>query len=75
MTFIVTLLKGWLPVKQRALSWMLQGPIYTYECYKYITVRKNSSPNELWLSLNFGEKEKNTLPKTRGSGILIKSLK
>ena len=27
---------------------MLQSPIYTYECYKYITVRKNSSPNELF---------------------------
>ena len=25
---------------------MLQGPIYTQECYKYITVRKNLSPNE-----------------------------
>ena len=48
MTFIVTLLKDWLPVKQRALSWRSQGPIYTYECYKYITVRKNSSPNEFY---------------------------
>ena len=46
MTFIVTLLKGWLPIKERALSWMLQGPINTQECYKYIAVRKNLSPNE-----------------------------
>ena len=48
MMFIVTLLKSWLPAKQRALSWMLRGPIYAYECYKYITVRKNSSPNEIF---------------------------
>ena len=27
---------------------MLQGPIYTYECYKYIAIRKNSSPNEFF---------------------------
>ena len=27
---------------------MLRGPIYTYECYKYITVTKNSSPNEFF---------------------------
>ena len=27
---------------------MLQGPIYTYESYKYITVRKNSSPKEFF---------------------------
>ena len=27
---------------------MLQGPRYTYEYYKYITVRKNSSPNEFY---------------------------
>ena len=27
---------------------MLEGPIYTYECYKYITVWKNSSPNEFY---------------------------
>ena len=44
----MTLLKGWLAVKQRALSWMLQGPIYTYECYKHITVGKNSSPSEFF---------------------------
>ena len=25
---------------------MLCGPIYIYECYKYITVRKDSSRNE-----------------------------
>ena len=25
---------------------MLRGPLYTYECYKFIAVRKNSSPNE-----------------------------
>ena len=28
---------------------MMQGSISTYECYKYITVRKNSSQNELFL--------------------------
>ena len=27
---------------------MLQGPIYTYECYKHITVGKNSSPSEFF---------------------------
>ena len=27
---------------------MLQGPIYTFESYKYITVRKNSSPKEFF---------------------------
>ena len=26
----------------------LKGPICTYECYKYITDRKNSSPNEFF---------------------------
>ena len=46
MTFIITLLVGWLPVKQRPLPWMLRGPMHTYEYYKYITVKKNSSPNE-----------------------------
>ena len=48
MTFIVRLLKGWLPAKQTALSRVLRGPIYNYECYKYITVRKISSPNKLF---------------------------
>ena len=27
---------------------MLQVTIYTYECYKYITDGKNSSPNEFF---------------------------
>ena len=27
---------------------MLWGPIYAYECFKYITVRKNSSTNEIF---------------------------
>ena len=27
---------------------MLRGPIYTYECYKYIKVTKNSSLNEFF---------------------------
>ena len=27
---------------------MLQGPIYTYECHNYITVRKSSSLNEFF---------------------------
>ena len=54
---------------------MLQGPIYSYECYKYITEKFLTKRILLWLSINFGEKERNTWPKTRDSGILIKSFK
>ena len=27
---------------------MLRGPVYIYECYKYITVRKDSSPDKFF---------------------------
>ena len=38
---------------------MIRGPIYTYECYKYITVRKDSSPNEFFydFQLTFAKKK------------------
>ena len=37
---------------------MLQGPTYTYKCYKYITVRKNSSPNEPYYDFQLTSVEK-----------------
>ena len=36
-------------MSQRAQSWIMRSPIYTYEYYKYITVRKYSLPNEFFL--------------------------
>ena len=40
---------------------MLQSPICTYKCYKYITVKKNSSPNKFFYGIQLTSvKEKET---------------
>ena len=54
----------------------MRGPIYKYKCYKYITVRKNSSPNKFFYDFQLTSvKKRNTWPKTPGWGILIESFK
>ena len=54
---------------------MFRDPIYTYECYKYITTRKNLSPNEFFYDFQLTSvKKKETHGLKRGSGIILRVL-
>ena len=50
---------------------MLQGPKYTYECYRYIIVRKNSSPNKFYYDFQLTLVEKK---ETRGLNYVFRNI-
>ena len=78
MEFFVTLLKGWLPVKQchKKLSLECCGVLYAPMTNINIIVRKNSLPNELFYHFqqtSVKHEKKNVLAKTCGWGMLTGS--